>query len=64
VSNFDHFVTQWMSFVIVSRGSAWNSSYDHERGSSISPPMAKLQEERSGRGVGPAERTGKPRSRY
>jgi len=39
VSSFDHFVTQWMSRVTVSVGSARNSSHDQVRGSSTSPVM-------------------------
>ena len=36
MSSFDHFVTQWMSRVTVSDGSARNSSHVQLRGSSIS----------------------------
>src|SRR6185312_14900681 len=42
VSSFDHFVTQWMSTVIVSLGSARNSSQLQLRGSSTAPATEKL----------------------
>src|SRR5215212_2421449 len=64
VPSFDHLVTQWMSLVISSEGSARNSSQVHLLGSSISPTMEKSHSSRGVRGVGPAERTGKPSSRY
>src|SRR5215216_1334987 len=64
VPSFDHLVTQWMSFVISSEGSARNSSQVHLLGSSISPTMEKSHSSRGVRGVGPAESTGKPSSRY
>src|SRR5215203_4116078 len=64
VSSFDHLVTQWMSRVISSEGSARNSSQDHLFGSSSSPTTEKSHSSRGVRGVGPAERTGKPSSRY
>src|SRR3712207_3364944 len=53
-----------MSFVICSEGSALNSSHVHLVGSSISPMMEKSHSERGVRGVGPAERTGKPEVSY
>src|ERR671927_190229 len=62
--SFDHLVTQWMSFVISSEGSCLNSSQVHLLGSSISPTTAKSHSSRGVRGVGPAESTGKPSSRY
>src|SRR5918998_5754272 len=41
-----------------------NSSHVHFFGSSTSPTMEKSHSSREVRGVGPAERTGKPSSRY
>src|SRR5918995_2326543 len=64
VPSFDHLVTQWISLVISSEGSARNSSQLHLLGSSISPTMEKSHSSSGVRGVGPAERTGKPSSRY
>src|SRR5918995_6338198 len=59
VSSFDHLVTQWMSTVTSSLGSARNSSHVHRRGSSTSPTIEKSQRSSGVRGVGPADRTGK-----
>src|SRR5204862_7517659 len=59
VSSFDHFVTQWMSFVTCSLGSARNSSQVQRRGSSTSPTIEKSHRSSGVWGVGPAERTGK-----
>src|SRR3954463_12294542 len=59
VLSFDHEVTQWMSRVILVRGSALNSHQLHAltgRGPTIS---VKVQSARSIRGVGPAVSTGK-----
>src|SRR3712207_3794662 len=53
-----------MSFVITSEGSCLNSSQVHLLGSSISPTMEKSHSSSGVRGVGPAERTGKPSSKY
>src|SRR5215211_3448024 len=64
VPSFDHLVTQWMSFVISSEGSCLNSSHVHFLGSSISPTMEKSHSSSGVWGVGPAERTGKPSTRY
>src|SRR5918992_5819248 len=64
VPSFDHLVTQWMSLVISSEGSCLNSSHVHLLGWSISPTMEKSHSSRGVRGVGPAESTGKPSSRY
>src|ERR671920_2312804 len=64
VPNLDHFVTQWISLVISSEGSCLNSSHVHLLGSSTSPTMEKFYSSKGVRGVGPAERTGKPSSRY
>src|SRR5205809_1094346 len=59
VSSFDHFVTQWMSTVIVSLGSARSSSHVHRCSSSTSPTIAKSHWSSGVCGVGPAESTGK-----
>src|SRR5215218_396590 len=64
VPSFDHLVTQWMSLVISSEGNARNSSHDHALGSSTSPSIVRLHSARGVRGVGPADRTGKPSTRY
>ena len=64
VSSFDHFVTQWMSFVIVSLGSARNSSHVHVFASATSPVMVKSHSSSGVCGVGPAESTGKSSTRY
>src|SRR5215217_1987258 len=53
-----------MSFVISSEGSCLNSSQVHLLGSSISPTMEKSHSSSGVRDVGPAERTGKPSTRY
>src|SRR5215208_8333066 len=53
-----------MSLVISSEGSPINSSHVHFLGSSTSPTTEKSHSSREVRGVGPAERTGKPSSRY
>src|SRR5262247_3680006 len=53
-----------MSLVISSEGSRLNSSHVHLLGSSTSPTTEKSHASRGVRGVGPAERTGKPSSRY
>src|SRR3954470_11651186 len=55
VSSFDHFVTQWMSVVIVSEGRATNSSHRHDSGSSTAPRIVKLHSSNGVWGVGPAE---------
>src|SRR5215211_6269367 len=64
VPSFDHLVTQWMSLVTSSEGKARNSSHDHVLGPSTSPSIVKSHSSRGVRGVGPAERTGKPSTRY
>src|SRR3712207_4169684 len=64
VPSFDHLVTQWMSSVISSDGSARNSSHVHLLGSSTSPTTEKSHSESGVRGVGPAESTGKPDVSY
>src|SRR5215218_2304016 len=53
-----------MSVVISSEGSARNSSHVHRLGSSISPVIVKSHSSKGVRGVGPAERTGNPSTRY
>ncbi len=58
VSSFDQRVTQWMSTVTVSRGSAWNSSQVQVFRPSPSP-IENVQSSSRVCGVGPAERTGK-----
>src|SRR5438874_8822383 len=64
VSSFDHLVTQWMSFVTVSLGRAWNSCQLHDTGSSTAPWIVKLHQPSGWCGVGPAERTGQPSAMY
>src|ERR1700758_1680359 len=59
VSSLDHLVTQWMSRVTSSAGSARNCSHVQRRGSSISPTIVKLHRSSGVCGVGPADRTGK-----
>src|SRR3712207_3379807 len=53
-----------MSVVISSEGHCLNSSQVHLLGSSTSPTIEKSHSSRGVRGAGPAERTGKPSSRY
>src|SRR5262245_51575606 len=64
VSNLLHFVTQWISRVIVSLGSLRNSSQVHRLGSSTSPVIEKVQAVSGVRGVGPADKTGKSPTTY
>src|SRR5207247_6203731 len=64
VSSFDHFVTQWMSTVTVSLGSAWNSVHVQDRGSSTALWIVKLHHSIGWCGVGPAESTGKSSVTY
>src|SRR5690348_14821144 len=59
VSSFDHFVTQWMSTVMVTDGSARNCSHGQDTGSSTAPSIVKLHSSSGVCGVGPADRTGK-----
>ena len=64
VSSLDQRVTQWMSAVTVSAGSAWNSS--HVQDLSVSPPR-RIENAHSCNGVwgvGPADSTGKPSVTY
>src|SRR5919202_843243 len=64
VPSFDHLVTQWMSVVISSEGNCLNSSHVQRLGSSSSPTIEKSHSSSGVWGVGPAERTGKPSTRY
>src|ERR1700749_2039525 len=59
MSSLDHLVTQRMSRVTSSAGSARNCSHVQRRGSSISPTIVKLHRSSGVCGVGPADRTGK-----
>jgi hypothetical protein len=59
VPSFDHFVTQWMSTVTSSLGSARKSSHVHDTTSSTSPRIVNVQSSSDVRGVGPADSTGK-----
>ena len=63
MSSLDHRVTQWMSTVIVSAGSAWNSVQVQLTGD-LPPSMEKVQLASGVCGVGPADRTGKSRVTY
>jgi hypothetical protein len=63
VSSLLRFVTQWMSTVTSSAGSAVNSSHVYERASSSAPWIENVHSSPAAcGGVGPADRTGKPRS--
>src|ERR1700730_3370 len=64
VSNLVHLVTQLMSTVGVSWGRASNSCQVQRFGSFTCPSIEKSHRSRAVCGVGPAESTGKPRSRY
>ena len=64
MSSFDHCVTQWMSTVNVSAGSAWSSSHDHARSRSTAPEIVSRQSSAASIGVGPVASTGKSRVRY
>src|SRR5713101_4120446 len=64
VSNLVHLVTQLMSTVGVSCGRASSSCQVQRFGSFTFPSIEKSQRSRGVCGVGPAESTGKPRSRY
>src|SRR5260370_1125130 len=64
VSNLVHLVTQLMSTVGVSWGKASSSCQVQRFGSFTFPPIEKSHRSRGVCGVGPAESTGKPRSRY
>src|SRR5664279_6436784 len=64
VASFDHLVTQCRSTVMSAAGNARNCAQSQARLSPDSLTMRNSQVSRFTRGVGPAERTGKPRSRY
>src|SRR5438309_10533115 len=64
VPNLDHFVTQWMSAVIVDLGRAWNSSQLHRTDLPFVPRSVRSHLESAVRGVRPAESTGKSRVSY
>src|SRR3954462_12738980 len=59
VPSLDHLVTQWISTVTVSEGSAMNSAHGHDTGLSTAPLIKKLHSSSGVCGVGPADRTGK-----
>jgi len=59
-----HQQPQWMSTVTSSAGSATNSSHVHRRVSATAPWIENVHSSSRVRGVGPADRTGKPRSQY
>src|SRR3954468_18359282 len=64
VPSLDHFVTQWMSTVNVSCGSALSSSQVHDFEASTAPWTESDHVSSDVRGVGPAERTGKSSTTY
>ena len=64
VPSFDQRVTQWMSVVMSSAGSAMNSSHVQLVTTSDSVRMPKVHSGVAMRGVGPAESTGKSAVRY
>src|SRR4029077_19159763 len=64
VSSLDHLVTQWMSRVTVSLGNARSSSHVQCFSSSTSPSTENDHCASAVGGVGPAESTGKSRTRY
>src|SRR5215468_2628781 len=64
VSSLDHFVTQWISVVICSAGKAVNCCQSQRRVSPDSVTMLNSHVAVFTGGVGPAESTGKPFSRY
>src|SRR5205085_6648471 len=64
VSSFDHFVTQWMSSVTVSAGSATNSSHGQDTDCCTWPWIVKLHSSSGVCGVGPADSTGKSSVTY
>src|SRR5205807_2975334 len=53
------FVTQWISTVAASAGSAMNSSQVQDTGVSTAPAIVKLHSSNGVCGVGPADSTGK-----
>ncbi len=64
VPSLDHWVTQWMSVVMSSAGSAVNCFQSHLVESPVSVVIVNFQVAVLTGGVGPAWRTGKPCSRY
>src|SRR3984885_3555357 len=64
VPSLDHWVTQWMSVVTSSAGSAVNCFQSHLVDSPASVVIVNVQVAVLTGGVGPACRTGKPCSRY
>jgi len=64
VPSFDHFVTQWMSTVTVSAGSASSCAHDHSCRCPASVAISNRQASGGIRGVGPADSTGKSSVRY
>src|ERR671910_528196 len=64
VPNLDHLVTQWMSAVMGSRGSTWNSSHVHRAVRPSGLRSVKSHAPGATRGVAPAESTGKSRVSY
>src|SRR6202051_2652384 len=64
VPSLDHWVTQWMSVVMSSAGSAVNCFQSHRVVSPVSVVIVNFQVAVLTGGVGPAWRTGNPRSRY
>ena len=64
VPSLDHWVTQWMSVVMSSAGSAVNCFQSHLVVSPVSVVTVNVQVAVLTGGVGPAWRTGKPCSRY
>jgi hypothetical protein len=59
VSSLDHLVTQWMSTVSVSEGSARNSSHGHDTAFCTWPWIVNVHSSSGVCGVGPADSTGK-----
>src|SRR5215211_34902 len=64
VPSLDQWVTQWMSTVIGSLGSARKAFQSQRCWSPVSLVMVNSQSSRSMVGVGPADRTGKSSTRY
>ena len=64
MASFDHWVTQWMSTVMSSDGSAVNCFQSQRRVSPVSVVIVNVQVAVRTDGVGPACRTGNPCSRY
>src|SRR6266567_3420740 len=64
VSSLDHLVTQWISAVTCSCDKACSSSQLQCFVCSTLPRIEKSQRSRGVCGVGPADSTGKPRSKY